>query len=174
MKLLYHLIAAALLAAASPAFAQNASDYNSVAIHSKGEGIHHIAMDEGNLTLKENGTALRFENSGISVEYTVQEIEYLTFETYDFAQDEYYVGSMSSGVESAKLVEPSFRFVGKTVVVSGMAAGSRMAVYTLAGVPALSAVADSEGRAEISLSGMPAGVYLLSGGGLKCKITLKP
>lgn len=57
-----------------------------------GSEPHRIAIDGSNLTLSRSGNALHLTNSGITVEYLPEEVANFSFEHYDFAENEYYVG----------------------------------------------------------------------------------
>ncbi len=60
-----------------------------------GSEAHRIAIDGTNLTISMTGPTIRMSNSGITVEYSPEEISYFSFEEYAFDEDAYYVGSKS-------------------------------------------------------------------------------
>lgn len=68
--------------------------YNSVLIHNHDGSDHRIAIDGEalNVSLSANG-AIHLGNSGITIEYSIPEVDYFAFEQYDFPDDTYYIGS---------------------------------------------------------------------------------
>ena len=58
-----------------------------------GSEPHRIAIDGTNLTVSMAGSMIRMTNSGITIEYTPQEVSYFSFEEYEFGEDSFYSGS---------------------------------------------------------------------------------
>lgn len=60
-----------------------------------GSEPHRIAIDGTNLNISMAGSYIHMSNSGITIEYTPEEVSYFSFEQYTFDENTYYVGSKS-------------------------------------------------------------------------------
>lgn len=70
------------------------SDHNAVKITpADGSEPHRIAIDGTNLNISMTGTAIHLTNSGITVEYDLSEVKNFVPEHYEFAENEFYVGT---------------------------------------------------------------------------------
>lgn len=69
------------------------SNYNSVKINVAGGETHRIAMDGGSLTMTMNEHLIRMANSGITVEYEMDEASSFEPEYYEFPEGSLYSGT---------------------------------------------------------------------------------
>lgn len=106
-----------------------------------------------------NGTDLVLSASDVEVSYPFDKVRKYTFEMADPSS----VSSPSGDGSSVQVLAEGVRF-------SGLPAGSEVAVYTADGRKVSSLRADADGSCRVSLSTMPAGVYVISYG--KCNLKM--
>lgn len=68
------------------------TDYNAIRITTPDGDEHRIAIDGTNLAFSMAGGNIRMGNSGITVEYAMDEVKHFKPEHYDFPEEEFYVG----------------------------------------------------------------------------------
>lgn len=65
-----------------------------------GSEPHRIAIDGTNLNISMAGTAIHMSNSGITIEYTPEEVSFFSFEQFTFEENSLYSGSKSDIYEN--------------------------------------------------------------------------
>lgn len=60
-----------------------------------GSDPHRIAIDGSNLNISMAGSSIHLTNSGITIEYTPEEVSYFSFEEYPFEEGVFYEGTKS-------------------------------------------------------------------------------
>ena len=70
----------------------------------------------------------------------------------------------SSAVNELMTGVPQLRVYGNTVSATGMNAGSQVSVYDMNGRQVATARADAQGQAQIDLSSMGRGIYIVTDG----------
>lgn len=123
--------------------------------------------------------------SGETVEYLLSAQPKLTFSgaqlvvksdayeaAYDLAQlDRYYfIRTVTDGIDATQDVQGVLSQSGDRLSFSGLLSGTVVAVYSTTGAAVSSVKAGDDGRATLSLSGMPRGVYVVKYGNVSTKI----
>ncbi len=67
--------------------------YNAVKIVPREGNVHRIAIDGSSLNISMNGRMIRMSNTGITIEYSIPEVKYFAFDSYEFPEGSYYDGT---------------------------------------------------------------------------------
>jgi hypothetical protein len=101
----------------------------------------------------------------------------------------HYSTDMVRGIEFRKVYDPTgiddirtddatgknlrFKVVGNTIEISGLAAGSSAALYSVDGLMFSSATADGNGRAVLYVTGTSGTIYVVKAGSTSFKVQIK-
>lgn len=149
--------------------------YNAIRIVTPEGSAHRIAIDGENLTFSMAGGNIRMGNSGITVEYAMDEVKHFIPETYNFPEDEYYVGPKYDiySVELSIDQEDMTLEVGKTgsIVATVLNAGENPVVSWVSSDP-LVATVDSDGLVSAIAEGTSTVTATCGAASASCLVTV--
>lgn len=105
-----------------------------------------VTLDNGNLVVVSANDTLSVPLSGVSYAFETRKAENPTTGINDIAVP-------------GRTAEPQFAFANGTV--SGLKAGAKITVYQIGGQVVKSIAADNEGKAELNLSNLPKGIFII-------------
>lgn len=151
------------------------SKYNAIRIVTPEGSEHRIAIDGENLTFSMAGGNIRMGNSGITVEYAMDEVKHFVPETYNFPEEEYYVGPKYDiySVELSIDREDMTLEVGQTgsIVATVLNAGENPVVAWVSSDP-LVATVDSDGLVSAIAEGTSTITATCGAASASCLVTV--
>ncbi|MCQ2223506.1 MAG: T9SS type A sorting domain-containing protein [Bacteroidaceae bacterium] len=121
---------------------------NAIAIHQKNGQVAKFAFaDKPEITYA--GNDLLMTTSKTSVRYAMADLQKLTFD-----------GSFTVDVEEVK-ADVLFSFESNGIRINGEKPGTPFYVFDMKGSKVYQGVIDAEGRADIRMSQLPAGIYVV-------------
>lgn len=152
MKKFFISAAASLIALAAGAV--ESAPHSLVITKKSGETVEYKFADQPVATFEGADMVITLALTGTQVTYPAAQVATLT------------VTPRTLGVDDAAVAVPTvtFEIAPEAITCSGLAAGTRVALYAADGRIVASAAANADGSAVIALGGTPAGVYIVAAG----------
>ena len=130
--------------------------------------IHFHSGSTQRFVLLDEEPVITFADDNIIVKTTTSEVTY-TMEEVNFFD---YENSTPTAIGTVGDSD-GMLVTGDRIVFNGLPAGSKIQVYATRGQLYLTATADANGHAELSLTTLPVGVYIVKAHQISTKITKK-
>lgn len=154
MKKILLTLVALLTAGVATALASNA-----LVVHMKsGETQTYVLLDE-EPTIGFAGDSIVITAKSAEARYAMADVDFFNYDANAV--------TAIDGVSGQNGMTRS----GNSLVFNGLPAGSPVLVYAMGGQLSIKAKADEQGHAEVSLSSLPAGVYIVRAHNVSAKIT---